>query len=493
MKFDKIYCLHCVEDTKRYNNMINQFNHIGLDVTIWETCRQPHMDIIFNGFLLSQNIESFNKPNEYNCTREHYTIIKTAYLNGYENILIFEDDIYLLNDKELFNKFIDNIPEDYDIIRLGGSCDYEHQELVNLYKNENIYWTKLEFGLWGTFGYGLSRKGMKYYIDYIDNIMCSADTPLFVNTNIYPKYGQCKYKYNELNHYISTIPLCYVEPNSFDSTIGNSLTPYNFYKSIDKSNYYLNIQNNIVLYIAHFIDEFSISQYNKLKSELPINFKLVWWLDNNCKTEKPLDIDFIEFDHNTIFSAKDKFNFFNPFKSIELFYEKTIWFREFKYYWIVEYDVYFNGNWKDLFITLQKYDDDLIASHIYKCDKEKMMIDHYEQFLPDKFYIQSEYEIFKGCLSFLRISNKGLKCIVEHNTDDIKSYLYEIYLPTILFKNNLSLMSITKFRVNNDDNINYYSDCEFIDDYYDFYCSAIFTDKSQMNKPNKLYTRYKPN
>lgn len=492
MKFDKIYCLHCVEDTDRYYNIKNQFNKLGLDVTIHETCRQPHMDIIFNGFLLSQNIEAFNKPNEYNCTREHYTIIKSAYINGYENILIFEDDMYLLNNKELFYKFIDNIPEDYDIIRLGGSCDYTHDELIDLYKKENIYWTKLEFGLWGTFGFGLSRKGMKYYIDYIDNVMCSADTPLFVNTNIYPKYGKCKYKYDELNHYISTIPLCYVEPDNFNSTIGNSTTPYNFYKNINKNNY-ICPNPNVILYIAHYIDEFTIEQYNKLKSELPERFDLYWWPDDNCCTELPNGIDFIKFSHSTIFSYKDKFNFYNPFRSIELLYQENEWFNKYKYYYIVEYDVYFNGNWKDLFITLQKYDDDLIGSHIYKYDKEYMATNIYEQFLPLEYYTQNEFDIVKGCVSFMRISNKALRTIVYYNKNDIKDYLYEIYVPTIINMNNMKIMSITDFRIDRDDFVNYYPDTGFIDDFYDFHCSTIFTDKSQMNKPNKLYTRYKEN
>lgn len=233
----KIYCLHCVEDVCRYDNIIKQFNKLDLNVQMWETCRQPHMDILYTGIILSNNYENICKYNEYNCLREHYTIIKTSYLKGYENILIFEDDIFLLNDKSLFIDFINNIPDDYDICRLGGFCNNDHPELNESFKS-GLYWKKLDFGVWGTQGFILSRKGMKYFIDYIDNVLCPADWPLFVNTNFEPIYGKLNYKKDEINQYISTIPLLYIRndvPSSIRNTEEDSC--FNFYKNIDIKNY----------------------------------------------------------------------------------------------------------------------------------------------------------------------------------------------------------------------------------------------------------------
>lgn len=45
-------------------------------------------------------------PNEYDCARNHYTIIKTAYDLGYEHILVMEDDIRFLKDANIFNMYL---------------------------------------------------------------------------------------------------------------------------------------------------------------------------------------------------------------------------------------------------------------------------------------------------------------------------------------------------------------------------------------------------
>ena len=49
---------------------------------------------------------------------------------------------------------------------------------------------------------------------------------------------------------------------------------------------------NIVFYIAHFIKEMTIDGYNKLREELPDNYKIVWILDvSNYKGETRHYID----------------------------------------------------------------------------------------------------------------------------------------------------------------------------------------------------------
>ena len=133
--------------------------------------------------------------------------------------------------------FINNIPDDYDICRLGGFCNNDHPELNESFKS-GLYWKKLDFGVWGTQGFILSRKGMKYFIDYIDNVLCPADWPLFVNTNFEPIYGKLNYKKDEINQYISTIPLIYIR-NDVPSSIRNMEEDscFNFYKNIDIKNY----------------------------------------------------------------------------------------------------------------------------------------------------------------------------------------------------------------------------------------------------------------
>ena len=250
----------------------------------------------------------------------------------------------------------------------------------------------------------------------------------------------------------------------------------------------------LVIYAAHFINDFSLSQYYKLKNELPEGYDIVWWLDDNYDGNLIDGIEFIRFPHHTI---KSVFKYwFNPMKYMETYYTKNESFRNYDYYWIVEYDVYFNGNWKYFFETVDKYDEDLVCSALtmYKCDS-------YIEFFGEKSFYDYFDKIFKSYISIYRISNKALKTIIDYNDCDIKKYLYEVYIPTILYKKGLSFLSLNKERYIISDNHlydysidfqNYYDDTCFIDDAVnDFWYDKIFTHKSQMNKQNKLYTRYK--
>jgi GR25 family glycosyltransferase involved in LPS biosynthesis len=61
-------------------------------------------------------------PSMIGCTLSHLNIIKHARDNRFENILIFEDDVaFVDNFSELFDQYIEQVPQDWDMIYLGGS------------------------------------------------------------------------------------------------------------------------------------------------------------------------------------------------------------------------------------------------------------------------------------------------------------------------------------------------------------------------------------
>ena len=254
----------------------------------------------------------------------------------------------------------------------------------------------------------------------------------------------------------------------------------------------------LVLYVSHFINDFSLAQFYKLKNELPAGYKLVWWLDDNCKDELIPDIEFIKFPHSSIDCRG--YGWINPMKYMENYYLENEWFRNFDYYWIVEYDVYFNGNWQYFFETVDKYNEDLVCS----------ALSIYKRSMPVPFFCGKNFynhfdKILKSYISLYRISKKALEVISNYNESDIKSYLYEVYIPTILYKYNLTFLSLNKEKFILEDNnyqyeygteikriTHYYDDTGFIDNAVnDFWWNATFYQKHEMNKPNKLFTRYK--
>ena len=263
----------------------------------------------------------------------------------------------------------------------------------------------------------------------------------------------------------------------------------------------------LVLYVAHFIDDFSLSQYYKLKNELPDGYDIAWWLDDNCYSKMPNIIEgikFIKFPHETICPKSLRKCWIDPMKYMEILYKNDNWFNSYDYYWIVEYDVYFSGNWKTFFNTVDKYNEDLVgtAFTIYKDDN--VPISYKDNTLFNNLPIR-----IKSYISIYRISNRALKYISDYkeidlnNKLDVRNYLYEVYIPTILYNNGFTIMSLNSekfikeegnhfYDYSNINFVNFYDDCGFVDDAVNtFWYNKTFYNKNEMNIPNKLYTRYK--
>jgi len=186
LPFDKIYCLHLSEDKDREIQIKKEFRFLGItkQVEIWWTCKRNISNKI--GKLLSTLHTAFYNEysegndslygNVFNCSFEHYSIIKQAYLRGFKNILIIEDDILFNRDKEKIKYILNNIPSDYDIIKFFN-------EFTNdLYNNKPIQFindkTDLKPYTISSLCYAISRNGMKIYIEEMDKKFRIADVIL---------------------------------------------------------------------------------------------------------------------------------------------------------------------------------------------------------------------------------------------------------------------------------------------------------------------------
>lgn len=117
-------------------------------------------------------------PNEYDCARNHYTIIKTAYDLGYEHILVMEDDIRFLKDANIFNMYLKKIPNDYDVLQFGA---FTMEPDIEKYLLDDELWFEHEdVPAWNTSMYALSRRGMIYYLGCMDTLFRQADVPLYI-------------------------------------------------------------------------------------------------------------------------------------------------------------------------------------------------------------------------------------------------------------------------------------------------------------------------
>lgn len=202
-KFELCYVLNLSDRKDRRDNMEYQFKQMGMDdieTSVWlryhYTTKFPYNDLIANAFNKSQR-GRFTKANEYDCARNHYSIVKECYDRGFNNILVMEDDIKFLRNGQTFCTYLYNIPNDYDLLQFGGfTTDPNAKNILN--ESKKSYWvTHNNIPLWNASMYALSRRGMEFYIAFMNKFFWVADGPLY----------KAPLNHNLIKSYISTIPL----------------------------------------------------------------------------------------------------------------------------------------------------------------------------------------------------------------------------------------------------------------------------------------------
>lgn len=209
--FDKMYCLHCIEDKDRYNNCQNEFSKVGIldKIDYYITSKiSINVGIQNNNNLGRIGYNQIKNDATYYTTLNHYHIIDIAYKSNYNYIIVFEDDIKLIK-KEYFDLFMNNIPNNFDIILFKYYFD-DPNLLFSLQQfKENQLYIQTSQNYWSSAFYALSRRGMEYYLEYTQK--CK-----FGNVSDLP-FGYRNDK--DINFYISSIPLSM--DNIYKSTIYN--------------------------------------------------------------------------------------------------------------------------------------------------------------------------------------------------------------------------------------------------------------------------------
>jgi GR25 family glycosyltransferase involved in LPS biosynthesis len=229
LPFDEVYLLNMVERQDKYIRMRDRIDYMGWDVIDFRVVSHPISNTIVEcmGNDLLGHGYAMNYGGVFNCTREQYTIIKSAYLRGLESVAIIEDDASFLKYKDVWTEYINTIPQDYDVLRFNSLRGPNEEKYCSQSESN---WVPLMSLVWGTGFYALSRHGMEYMIRYIDSKYCPIDVPIAMPTN-------------HVNIYIPKIELSLCLEDSFSSDIRGDISDTDFanaYKRIstfDKNNY----------------------------------------------------------------------------------------------------------------------------------------------------------------------------------------------------------------------------------------------------------------
>jgi len=112
--FTKIYVLNLDKRPDRYQQCQIEFKKIEIDVervSAMDGTKIPNTEHL-----------GFREKACFAVTTRHRELLSEALIKKYDNILIFEDDVkFIDNFNEIFNERIKFLPEDWDLLLIGGN------------------------------------------------------------------------------------------------------------------------------------------------------------------------------------------------------------------------------------------------------------------------------------------------------------------------------------------------------------------------------------
>ena len=193
------------ENIERKNFMIKQFN-LSKKNNIRISAITPSMfdDILEEKRPLSCKYPGCNKCEyEYACLCSHIKAMKECLNYDDDYFVILEDDIYIPFDIN-YNKLLNNINQNIDIIQMMVLYDNTVNSLSKLYESHSIKYIKWQYLLPSTGMYIISKNGAKKLVD------------LFINDKNKYDFSKSKFQivadvllYSTVNTICMTLPYCY--------------------------------------------------------------------------------------------------------------------------------------------------------------------------------------------------------------------------------------------------------------------------------------------
>lgn len=128
--FQKIYCVNLDRRPDRWEECLEQFYIHNLEVSRFSAVDAKNIPEIVKRVDKIPGLVY----GAVGCGRSHRLIIESAKNDNLDNILILEDDVQFHDDLNImFSEFIQEVPDDWDILFLGGN-----HSLNNIWQREPV-------------------------------------------------------------------------------------------------------------------------------------------------------------------------------------------------------------------------------------------------------------------------------------------------------------------------------------------------------------------
>lgn len=182
-QFEKIYVISLITNKERQEFIKYQFNELGLDFEFiygidYYNFQNITFPDVYKYTLEAPKIKGTSM--DFGCAMAHYAAVMQAYYLGYNNVLIFEDDVCLNTDKHLIEEMLNNIPNNIGFVEYDLRClmEIDQNKIINIITSSNDRYKPLgkEVRKYGAAMYGLmNRDIMKLYLDSQRQCLLQSD------------------------------------------------------------------------------------------------------------------------------------------------------------------------------------------------------------------------------------------------------------------------------------------------------------------------------
>ena len=201
-----------------------------------------------------------------------------------------------------------------------------------------------------------------------------------------------------------------------------------------------------VLFVSHIINDDIVARYEKLRHELPPNHELFWAFDAEGGDKAQAlaysnQVRFFFFDSAMLNALGYTAITTTMIGSLNFVMQRFgLDHPEYDYYWIVEYDVVFTGNWHTLFADIDSLDADLVSTHIERYSAANWSWHWWHPAVWAGRCIPKE-RCIKSFNPIYRLSARGLQ-FMDTFLKAGNSGHYEMLMPTALFNHGYTLVDI---------------------------------------------------
>jgi glycosyl transferase, family 25 len=159
---DQIYVINLAESTDRRQRVESQLSNLNITNYTFFNAIRPTMDILNKYPNFRRDISTNIRIGELGCLLSHVGVFKDALDKNYENIIVLEDDVNILDSNfvEKITEKINLLDNKFDILYLGAN----HKQPAKRCVIDGIYETTRSNG---SFAYCITNNAMKrLVVDY---------------------------------------------------------------------------------------------------------------------------------------------------------------------------------------------------------------------------------------------------------------------------------------------------------------------------------------